>query len=636
MEAARADDPIPLIVYAQNHKLTKLPYWTWTTAFSPEEVDQLSKAYATRAELAPKYKFGVQVPKSIKHALQLDRINGNGLWREAIQKEMSQLSDYKTFRLPKPGEDLSEFQRIPYHMVFDVKFDGRRKARLVAQGNKAIVPAEDVYSGVVGIETVRLVLALAAMDDYQVCAADIGNAFLYGKNKEKTMIIAGPEFGDELKGQTLIVEGGWYGHKSAAATFHEHLSAKLRTMGFKPTLTDQDLWIRRKHGKYEYLASYVDDVIAISPDPMAIIGDLKKTYILKGVGVPEYYLGGNFDNVTDPELTKQGIKTSLGARTYISNIIEKFERMFDGDIRQAHYPMQDLHPETDDSPLLSDDMASKYRGIIGSLNWIVTLGRFDVLYATNTLARFSMAPREQHLIMAKRILGYLKKFPHYRIVLNPNPFETSQLLKNFTEQDNWKEFYPEAMEEIPKDRPEAPPNARKVQITIFVDADHAHCEVTRRSVTGIVVFVNSTPVKWFSKMQRTVETSTYGSELVAARIATDFAMELRYNIRMLGFDLDGPTTILGDNNAVVLNTTIPSSQLKKKQMACAYHRVREMIACRATRFIHIPSHLNCSDINTKPLTGTLHQSITNPIFTGNGVPRIFQMLHADIYKKKEQ
>jgi hypothetical protein len=469
-----------------------------------------------------------------------------------------------------------------------------------------------------------MIFALGAMDDYQVCAADIGNAFLYGKNKEKTMITAGPEFGPELHGKTLIVEGGWCGHKTAAATFHEHLSAKLRQMGFRPTKTDLDLWIRKKDDKYEYLASYVDDIIAISPHPMDIIEELKKTYILKGVGEPEYYLGGNFDKITDPNLVKQGVKTALGARTYITNVIEKFERLLNGPIRQAEFPMRDSHPELDESQLLSDDMASLYRGIIGSLNWVVTLGRFDVMYATNTLARFSMALRENHLTMAQRVLGYLKKFKNHRIVLNPNKLDlTSLLLNSAGEYDNWAEFYPDAQEEVPTDGPPVLPNSKKLKITIFVDADHAHCEVTRRSVTGIIVFINSTPVKWYSKMQRTVETSTYGSELVAARIATDFAVELRYSIRMLGYDLDGPTTILGDNNAVVLNTTIPSSQIKKKQLACAYHRVREMIACKATRFIHIPSAMNCADVNTKPLVATQHHGVTGPIFSGNGVPHLF-------------
>jgi hypothetical protein len=92
-------------------------------------------------------------------------------------RNISQLSEYKTFRVPKDSDDLSTYQQIPYHMVFDCKFDGRRKGRLVAGGNHTIVTSEQVYSDVVGIETVRTVLALS------------------GKNIERTMIKAGPEFG---------------------------------------------------------------------------------------------------------------------------------------------------------------------------------------------------------------------------------------------------------------------------------------------------------------------------------------------------------------------------------------------------------------------------------------------------------
>jgi hypothetical protein len=205
----------------------------------------------------------------------------------------------------------------------------------------------------------------------------------------------------------------------------------------------------------------------------------------------------------------------------------------------ANVPTRDEHPEIDDTPFLSEGMASKYRGIIGSVNWVVTLGQFDALYATTTLARFSMSPKENRLLMAKRILGSLKEYPNFCIVLNPKPLNIAGRLKNFNEYESWTEFYPDAAEEFPRNRPLALPVTKPAQITIFVDADHAHCEITRRSVTGIIVFINSTPVKWCSKMQRTVEPSTYVSELVAARIATDFAMEFRYNVRMRGFDLDG-------------------------------------------------------------------------------------------------
>ena len=52
--------------------------------------------------------------------------------------------------------------------------------------------------------------------------------------------------------------------------------------------------------------------------------------------------------------------------------------------------------------------------------------------------------------------------------------------------------------------------------------------VTRQSVTGIILFINKTPVKWILKCQKTVESSTYGSELVATQIATDLAVEYHY------------------------------------------------------------------------------------------------------------
>jgi hypothetical protein len=166
---------------------------------------------------------------------------------------------------------------------------------------------------------------------------------------------------------------------------------------------------------------------------------------------------------------------------------------------------------------------------------------------------------------AKRILGYLKKYPEHRILLNPNPIELTKAVEKYEEYDGWREFYPEAQEELPTGIP-TPVTEKKAQIIIMVDADHAHCEVTRRSVSGILVFINSTPVRWYSKMQKTVETSTVGSELVAARIATDIAMEFRYSIRMMGFALDGPVNMFGDNQSVILSTTIPSSQFKKKIM----------------------------------------------------------------------
>jgi hypothetical protein len=99
-----------------------------------------------------------------------------------------------------------------------------------------------------------------------------------------------------------------------------------------------------------------------------------------------------------------------------------------------------------------------------------------------------------------------------------------------------------------------------------------------------------------------VETSIYGSELVASRVATELILEVRYVLRSLGVALDGPALMLGDNMSVVLNTTVPSSVLKKKHNEIAYHRVREAIASRIMKFAYIKSEENVSDVLTKALS----------------------------------
>jgi hypothetical protein len=126
-------------------------------------------------------------------------------------------------------------------------------------------------------------------------------------------------------------------------------------------------------------------------------------------------------------------------------------------------------------------------------------------------------------------------------------------------------------------------------MTVYVDADHAHGLVTRRSITGILVMLNNTSIRWVSKRQKTMETSTYGSELVASRVAIELILEVRYMLRSLGVALDRSALMLGDNMSVVLNTTVSSSVLKEKHNAIAYHRVREAIAARIMRFEYIKS-----------------------------------------------
>ena len=116
------------------------------------------------------------------------------------------------------------------------------------------------------------------------------------------------------------------------------------------------------------------------------------------------------------------------------------------------------------------------------------------------------------------------------------------------------------------------------------DALHTSCLVTRRSTSCVILFINGTPIKFFLKRQNTIATSTFGSKFVAGRIAVDLAVELYYNLRILGTEVKGPTTLFGDNQSMITNTSLPRSTLKNR--ANNYHRFCEAITSVIFSIIH--------------------------------------------------
>ena len=130
---------------------------------------------------------------------------------------------------------------------------------------------------------------------------------------------------------------------------------------------------------------------------------------------------------------------------------------------------------------------------------------------------------------------------------------------------------------------------------MFKDANLMHDMITGRSASGIIHFINQTPIEWFSKCQATVETATYGSEFVAARVTTEQIHGLRITLHSLGVRLDGPSWMFGDNKSVVTSGTIPHSMLSKRHNALAYHHVREACAAHVINFVHISIKQNISD-----------------------------------------
>jgi hypothetical protein len=225
------------------------------------------------------------------------------------------------------------------------------------------------------------------------------------------------------------------------------------------------------------------------------------------------------------------------------------------------------------------------------------------------MSRYMAAPREGHLEQVLQIFAYLKKHSRSTMVFDDTvPYFEEE---RFNKAD-WSEYYGDVSEPIPPNAPEV--RGKKVTMSCFVDASHAGCHVTRQSWSGILIFVNRAPIMWYSKRQNTVESSTFTSEFVAARIAVEMVEGLRYKLRiMMGIEVDGPTNMFCDNQSVVKHATMPDSGvLKKQHCAIAYHRVRESQAMGVCRIAWESTGTNLADLFTKILDGPkLAQMVKN-------------------------
>jgi hypothetical protein len=116
-----------------------------------------------------------------------------------------------------------------------------------------------------------------------------------------------------------------------------------------------------------------------------------------------------------------------------------------------------------------------------------------------------------------------------------------------------------------------------------------------------LIFIQNAPIIWFSKKQNTVESSSFGSEFVALRVARDMIVALRYKLRMFGIPIVGPTSVLCDNQGVVKNASLPESTLSKRHNAINYHSVREAVAAQILRVGKEDGETNLADPLTKVL-----------------------------------
>ena len=615
MKDVKEANPVELAEYALANGIDEEPAFKWWVHYTLKKRDRIIAKVKTKYWKTT-HKYGVRLPKTIDEALKIDADTGTNFWSAAVKKEMSKAQvAYEEVDGVTPEEvrankvpELRSFQEISCHIIFDVKMDFTRKARFVAGGHTTETPVGICYSSVVSRDSVRIAFLVAALNDLDILATDIGNAYLNAPCREKIWFEAGIECGQSCKGKVMKLVRELYGLKSSGASWRHMFKTYIeKKLGFKPCVMDGDLYYRRQKKPdgseyYELLLVYVDDVLACSHDPKSIMESIGTEYVLKdGYDIPKIYLGADITNVQNADNT---YSWAMGSKSYVKGALDTVKRLLAEDgraFKSKHRhdgPLpKSYKPEIDTTPECNAELTSRYQQLIGILRWAVELGRIDIQIEVSLMSSYQMNPRMGHLEALYLIFHFLDKHPCIYLLMDQYQPELDEM---FSEHDvSWQEFYGDVYEEMPPNMPE--PLGTPVSTLFMADSDHASNVVTRRSHSGILGFVNSAPIIHYSKKQNTVEGSTYGAELVALRICRDLVVGTRLKLRSIGVPLNGPTTVLCDNNGVVKNTSIPTSTLAKKHNAINYHIVREAAAAGILRVGKESTESNKADVLTKIL-----------------------------------
>ena len=315
-----AEYPVTCAAYAKENDLVALEGWRRSRGLAKKDnilTRAIEQSKIRQVRRSQTYMFGYLIPRNYMEAIQFDSENKNSKWYDAIKLEMESMLEYKIFKKwdkaildkhTKVKNPPKGYHRIIVHLVFAVKFDGRHKARLVADGHLTAEPIENIYFGVVSLRNLRLVIFLGKLNNLELWGADIGNAYLEAFTDEKLYKVAGPEF-QEFEGYILIFLKALYGLKSSGKRWVEVIHGILRDMKFLPSKADPCIWLRKAPNLkcYEYIAVYVDYLSIEAESPSAHIQIFKAKYHLKvkGDGKLTYHLGADYFEDPDGNFVSQ-------------------------------------------------------------------------------------------------------------------------------------------------------------------------------------------------------------------------------------------------------------------------------------------------------------------------------------------
>ena len=211
---------------------------------------------------------------------------------------------------------------IKARYIFKRKSDGRYKARLVAKGYSQIIGVDynEVFALVIGKINLRLLLSLAAAEDWGIYQMDVKTAFLHGSLDEDIYMEA-TEGMPYPKGTILKLKKSLYGLKQAPRQWNKSLDEFIRSHGFKRCHIDRSVYIRGSGSSATIIAVYVDDILIFGHDHELITNfktDLNVKFKIEDLGQVKNILG------MEVERNRENRTLKLTQRKYIEKLLTKF------------------------------------------------------------------------------------------------------------------------------------------------------------------------------------------------------------------------------------------------------------------------------------------------------------------------
>lgn len=496
---------------------------------------------------------GTTVPQCYREAMQSPEWPR---WKQAIEKEIAALRRTKSLeqvnQLP-PG-----VKAIKCRWVFKIKPPNKQepeiyKARLVAQGftQKYGVDYQETFAAVAKMTSLRVLVALAAINNSRLTKLDVANAFLES-DIDRDVYIHPPE--GFPQNCYFKLKKALYGLKQSPRLFQETITKEFINLGFTPLVTDKCIF---KHTTSDTrILVVVDDCIIEGTDEnmrKKIEKRLQDRFKIKAFDKVEHFIGLQLEH------SSEGIK--MHQQDYIESLLAKFNMVNCATVDT---------PATE-NPQGSEDLLStnkEYRKLVGSLIYLMAT-RPDICSAVTNLSRKLENPTEKDMKAAKRVLRYLAGTKARGIIYRKGQ--------------------------------------KEAKLTCFSDSDWAGCKKTRKSVSGFVVYFAGAPISWKSKSQPTVAMSSCEAEYVALSVAVREIMWLIQFFGELNVKLDLPIFVFGDNTASIELAKNPVHHERTKHIDIKHHFLREQVLSKRIKLMYVATADNIADVLTK--------ATSQPIFT---------------------